>query len=682
LPIDLISLATVLFFIALTLYGINREWLTIASMAMFKHLPLTAFSEESWKGVPLALSFLGAITGLVYLYVKRRFDEFIVGLSLTALGVCSVLVGTNYAIPLFLPLALLPLELLKQSYTIDRETENGDKVTVINIQGEKFFSALLSIITIISLLNYGYYIASGSPTPYLSDQDLYDLMNVADWITTNLTGPGLVATPSHLAPLFEGFLGPRVLSWRDRQNPLIADAVNETCFRIITPHLLVDESEPLSTSRAPLISAYDGNQYVSLLYIDDSYTRLRMVDGGEEFFESPYEATFVDHSISENEDFLELRMEFLTSNLRFSKIIRTSKSEPLMTVIYTARNRTNISIDNFVLQLWVAWGKGIAESAKSGSKIFLVLGHPEGHYSLELDFKNVSEGPTIARSETGQEFIKGTFESEGETVKGEVEIKVTSSSPNQVNPTAFSIFDLPKSRGVSYILVTNSSPILSGVSEKEYEIFYVDDSFAKFSFAYDNWNYTEAPAYGKVTDETFMDGNATRSVTYETVGLTIRKDLTLGKNNLTLVYHVEAANSSDSQFQGLLSATLEIWIPWERNTESWSSNGTGTSVSLDVANLHLRIQGDLSNFIVGPHPEYRQQRILLTFSLTNPSETTYNSTIGVTIFCDSKDLTMRYFSTTRPNMEGSDAAKLYVKSRPFEEIYSHGKYVLLEVLTD
>jgi hypothetical protein len=678
----LISLATILFFLGLTLYGINKEWLTITSTVMFKSSFPSAFPEETWKSVPIMLSFLGTLISLVYFYLEKRFNELVIGQSLTILGVCTIFVNTPYALTLLLPLALLPLKLLRQSYSINKEFENEEEIIVLNLEGDKFFSALLSAITLISLFNYGYYIAMDAPISYINDKDLSSLMNVIDWMKANLTEPGLVATPTYLAPLFEGFLGSRVLSWRSPQDPLLTNAINDTCFRLLTPYLLVDELEPLSTSKAPLISAFDGNQYIPLLCVDDSYVRLRETSDGITFFESPYGATFSNYNITENEDFLELEMEFVTSNVRILKTIRASKNEPLMTITYTATNRTDVHIEDFTLPFWVVWGKGIANSAKSGTKVFLVLGHPQGQYSLELDFKDASSEPLIARSETGQEFVRGFFVSEENEVYAEVEIKATFSSPNQIRPSFFSVFDLQKTQDVSYVLVTNSSPIISGTLEREYEIFRIDDSFVEFAFTYDNWDYKEAPAYGKVTEETVSNENNTRNVTYETTGLIIRKDLAFTTNNLTLIYYVEAANSSDPKFQGLLNATLEIWLPWERSAKSWNYNGTEASVSLDISTLNLNVYGDLANFSVGPHPEYGQWRIFLAFNLFNSGTTIYNATIGLSLTCNGKDMTMTYVPTTRPLMNGSDSIRFNIELKPFEELCSRGRYVLLEVSVD
>jgi hypothetical protein len=678
LPLDLLALATALFFIALTLYGMNSEWLTIASMTIFKHPPLSAFSEESWRAVPLALSLLGAIAGLVYLYVEKKLDEFFIGLFLSCLGLCMVFVSTPFAIPLFLPLALFPISFLRQSYSVDRVSEEGEEITVINLEGEKLLSVLLSAITIISLLNYGYYVVASVPASYLSEQDLSDLVNIADWMMDNLTGSGLVAAPTHLGPLFEGFLGSRLMSWIEQENTLVANAMNETCFRIITQHLLVDELEPLSTSRSPLISAYDGKRYISLLYIDDSYTRVKLSNEIKEFHESPYGATFINHTIKEDEDLIELKLQFVTSNLEISKTIQASKTEPLVMITYTASNRTDVKLEDLVLPLWVDWGKGVVESVKSGSKEFLVLGSPSGYYSLEISFKNVSNGPTVAQSETGQEFVKGTFQAEANTIEAQVEVKVNFASPNEIEPMAFSIFDLQETRNVEYLLVGNCSPALLGGVEKEYEGLLIDDSFVRFRFTYDSWNYTEAPAYGTVIDEIASDGNTTRHVTYETAGLIIRKDLTFTMNNLTLMYHVEALNSSDPMFQGLIDSDFSIWIPWERSLGTFSYNGTEGSISLEVATINLTFYGDLSHFDVTYHSSEGQGRVFLKFTFNSLNTTIYSATIGVSITSEHA-LTMSYIETGRPVMDSSDATNLYVKVQPFKILYSSGRYVLLGV---
>jgi len=674
LSMDLPVLAIFLFFIGLSLYGINSEWLTLASMPMFNYQYISIFSEESWKVVPLALSFLGAVISTTYFFLKKQFDNLIIGLFLFCVGLCSVLTSPSLAILLILPLSLLSLKLLWQSYTTGKVSEKGEEVTVINIEGEKFFSALLSIIIFIALLNFGYYVATNSPKSYISNQDLSDLTNIIDWVKVNPNITGLIAAPTYLTPLLEGFLGSRILGLGDQQTALISDAVNETCFRIVTPQLLIDEFEPLSPSRAPIILAYDGNQYVPLLYVDDSYARVKCSDS-KVFYESPYGATFLNYSISRNESFLELSTQFVTSNLIIKKTIRASILEPIITLSYQATNRTTVKVDSFSLPLWVAWGKGIMSNITSGSKVFLVLGNPNGQYSLEVDFQNATKDPKVS-----QGFIEAVFQSKENSIRAEVTIKINSYGLSKVKPDIFSVFSLPQIHDIRYILVSNSSPASSGAVERDYEMLYVDDAFVRFSFMYDKAMYTEAPAYANVTNEVFSNGNTSRNITYKTTGLTIQKSLAYTNNTLTLLYHVEAANCSDPKFQGLNYSEIKIWIPWQRELFSYNKTETTTMLDFQLAKLNMTFNGNLSEIKIGPDEVYGQQRIFLRFNLNSSSSVVYNETIGVSITCEAKPSKVDYIETTRPNMNGSDIAKFYVKLKTFEKLYSSGKYTLLEVL--
>lgn len=672
LAIQVTALTFVLVFFALTLYAPSKGWLDLALLPSFENLFSVTADRVSWITIPITLSLVSAVTGIIFL---GKSYESSIGFSMVGLGFFMVFVNPLYTLSMTVPFALIPLKLLGKSYSCKKDIQNG---IAIELDTPKFFSALLSIFTLASLFNYGYYVVSDSPSPYLSNDELYDIMDIIEWISTNLTDQGLIAAPTYLNPLFEGFLGSRIANWRNPQNRLVADALNDTCFRIITPFFMIDELEPLSTCSSPTIYVHDGSHYVSILYIDDSYARFKMLDNGLSFLESTLGATFLNYTLKEDNISIELALSFLTPHLIIQKIIWVSKLEPVMSIKYVAEKRGNVEIVDFILPCWVAWGKGIAESVISHSSTFLVIGSPEGHHSIEIDYVNVTNGPALSRSNTGQEFIKGTYEGDGNYVEGAVEIKVNSSPPSKISGEYFSLFDL-REKGISYFLVTNSSPILMGITENKYETLYIDDSFVRFSFKYDDFNYTEAPSYGNVVDEVISEGNESRRTTYQTAGLKICKELKVSSRDLVLLYYVEPSNHEDPMFQELLNSSLEIWIPWERNIETWSFDGSEATIKLDIAEFLLIPHGDITKFIVEPHPEYKQQRILLEFNLKDKTDPE-NTTIGVSIISRDKDIILEYIETARPSMSGADIAEIIVTSKPFEETYTKGKYVLLEVL--
>lgn len=680
LSVALLFSAAILVFVAMTFHSTNREWVLLASTAMFGRPSILSFNEGSWATVPLALSFLSATAGLVCLYVRKRFDELVVAFPLFVFGMCLAFVASSYAVLLVLPLSLLPLDLLRQSYSLEKQAEGGDEIVVITLQGERLLASLLSAMAVVSLLNTGYYVVTSSPVAFAESRSLEDLMGLAGWMMSNLTRPGLIATTASLGPFFEGFLGSRVLSWKEPQNAFVLDAANETCFRILSPYLLVDELEPLLTSRSPSISAYDGSRYVPLLYFADSYVMFDLRHGGKAFSESLYGSTLVGYSIDESDQFLELAMDFVSAHLNVSKTIRVSKHEPSVSVVYNATVRSAATMSAFAVPVWVAWGSGITRSVTSGSKVFLVLGSSGGQRSLEVDFKDSVAKPVITRSETGQQLVRGVFQAKNNSVVAEVDVKITSAVQNSVEATIFSIFDLPKTRDVRYFLVSNSSPALSGTLERRYEVLYVMDSFVRFSFTYDDQNYTEAPAYAKVTNETLYDGDAAEFITYQTCGLIISKNVTYANGSLTLVYHATGANRSDPMFQGLVNASLEIWVPWDRNAKLLSGNGTETLIVSDMGMFRMGFCVNVSSVKLEPHPTYKQPRIIAVFNLSDAEETIYDVTIGVWVTCDGKNLDVTHRKTTRPIMNGSDVLRLYVTSKPFEWLYSSGPYVLLEVL--
>jgi hypothetical protein len=125
----------------------------------------------------------------------------------------------------------------------------------------------------------------------------------------------------------------------------------------------------------------------------------------------------------------------------------------------------------------------------------------------------------------------------------------------------------------------------------------------------------------------------------------------------------------------LVLSTLSAWIDWDRTVSFFSveSNNRIAKLALDSASFTLQFKGNVSHVVLETHPEYKQLRIHVTYSL-NPS---YDF-IGLSIESD-KPLTVKYVHTTRPEMKDEDLLTILTEVGVFRPVKELELYTIYEI---
>lgn len=394
--------------------------------------------------------------------------------------------------------------------------------------------------------------------------DTSELRSIISWFSKNTTeGNTLVLGEVDVLPWI-----PRDVP---KVEPRIIEAWSSSIFRIETKYIRVDEWEPFSPSRAPLISIYNGSSFEKILYIDDSYVRAYLRKNGEKWVESPYGAKFIGYKLSKNK----LTLIFQTTWLKIVKTIVLVENSPKVTIKYSFKTLRGAVIEKIEAYIWPAWGTRIDKYDIALMNTYMLIAgkhvvlYPPENATIKLFKKFRRQDRLILIIPVNKDKY---------VLKLSLEFPTAKQSPYP--PLATSIFELLKRNlGRKYIvdILDNKEPpryiaLQATVSEALYsidafnivevlvkehkELFHISDAYVKAKI-YVKENETllgpwiEAPLNARVIKEN--RSNSEIYVKFETPGLIIDKTFKQETRNYELKYSFKPKNN-------VIIDTVEIYL--------------------------------------------------------------------------------------------------------------------------
>ncbi|MEM4534211.1 MAG: hypothetical protein QXJ52_05575 [Candidatus Korarchaeota archaeon] len=640
-----------------------------------------SFTDGLWRPNPieqftsnLIITFVllvSAATGAFNLYQKGCRKELTISLSWIIASVISSAFwpqGLALAFPLISALAPSSLIFWKETIKLRKLVKNENEpyyeieidVGLVLRCVSVLLLAVLLILAIPSTIMLGNY----ESQPQARIEDIKD---ASLFLQTVATRQLIVAHPS-IANWLATTSNLTVLPTVNFASFEIADLLTTSSFRIITQHLKVDDWQPFSAAKAPLIHIYDGKTYRPFLYIDDSYSRITLIGpNGEQYIESPYKARYLEHKWAETEREITLELRFQSAGLLINKSISVSKSNATVTITYKAKViKEGFRITSFMLNVYSVTLAELPQLDLSGSRGYMKI---NGHQFF-IDYSGNLIKLTQDKTKD-QIFVIGVFRSSDES---SAEGAVTISSPTAVSsgrePWYASFIDLAKKLSVRYVIIPKEHQIfIEGALPIQLENFWIKDSFVRYIINSEGKYYQEAPAFGRVLNET-IEPNM-REVWYRTAGLNIKKILKTSDGFIDIMYEAKP-HKKDTH---LILSTLSVWIDWGRIVLSFSIEKDNRTVrlSLDSAMFTLHLKGNVSSVVLERHPEFGQNRVLVTYYL-DPEGDSFGLSIE-----SSKPLIVRYNPTTRPEMKDEDSLIILNEAGVFKPVKDLKLYTIFEI---
>ena len=630
--------------------------------------PFEQFTSNIIMGIVVIVA---AAVGVFGLYAKGCKKELVlpIGWILVSVGLSIFhprsLILSVPVILAFIPSSLIYWrEMVKVRKVAEKETEPYYEIEIEPGLALKVTVAILTVMLLILAIPSAIVLGNHEAQPQTRARDIEDAFHYLQTISAS----GLIVAHPSMANWLSAISGLMVLPTVNNVSFEIADLLTTTSFRIITSFLKVDDWEPFSPAKSPLIHVYDGKTYRPLLYVDDSYSRITLVGPkGEEFTESPYKARFLGHEWFESEEKITLVIRFQSSGLFINKTIEVDKESPVVRISYSAKVfKEDWSIKSFMLNVFSVPLETLPEIKLDGGGVFMEIEEHRFAINYSGNLERLSQGKT-----KDQRYITGVFHpSRGVSINGSVTISsLTATSSGRTHWYA-AFTDLAKKLGVRYVIVPKEHQVfLEEALPTQVANMEVKDSFMRYVINSEGKNYTEAPAYAMVLNETTLSDWG--EIWYKTAGLNIRKTLRMSDRSVNLTY--EASPHKERTY--LLLSTLSVWIDWDRTVSSFSveSNNRIAKLALDSAGFTIMFKGNVSSVVLDRHPEYRQLRILVTYSLSP-----YYDSVGLSIESD-KRLMVEYTPTTRPEMKSEDSLTILTEAGVFRPVKDLKLYTIYEI---
>lgn len=647
------------------------------AMATLSITIFTGLNDRLWQPSPLtqlssnmlvsAFLIVASAFGLLSLHrrgYRRLLYAIILWLSISILF--SILEPRlfSFAVPVFSALVPTSLSYMGGMFAVRKSDDEYE----VEVSLGRFAAASPAILLIILL------ILAIPSTIILGDHEIVppprvsDIIDASNFLSHNAGGGLVVAHPS-LASWLLASSNLNVLPVVDDTTFKAADLLTTTSFRIMNSFLKVDDWEPFSAAKAPLIHVYDGKNFRKAVYIDDSYSRFLLADSeGREFIESPYRAKFLSYVWNESSEQIALTMSFQTPGLIIDKTITLSKTEPTVSIEYHATAaRKDVSLKGLAINVYSLPMDILPELNIVGYEANMAV---EG-MKLTIQFEgNVS---SISQDRTrDQRYVTCNFAADSMSAYGKVNVRALNPARSNERPWYSSFFGEAKKYGVDYVIIPQEHKVfMEGALPYKVDDLVIKDSFVRFIV--NSWGevFQEAPAYAEVLNETVQENS--RLTLYKTAGLFIEKDVYTSDNCLNITYNVQPHKSKTH----LIMSTFSIWIDWARGivSKNISLKEKTVELALDSGRFQISFSGNLSDIAIEPHPEYGQMRVIATFQL-QPS----SGKIGAAIKSD-KMFMVQYSPTTRPLMKDNDVITVSTEGGVFEPVKELKLYTIYKILS-
>ena len=614
----------------------------------------------------LSLFALCVLLGAILLIIRRRDEviKLVIVLSFTVLLMVFVdLSVVLLVLAMSMPIMLYPLSLVHEAFVVKRREE---EVIEIEISLEKALA--IALIVILACVNFYAGVVKFedmlSPTP---DQQVW-LLDVIDWIRRNASNSGRIAAPPEVANWIYALTNREYYAF-DSEIYRVLDSVTSTSFRIETKYLRVDEWEPLSAAKAPVIQAWSGDRCRGVVFIDDSKVLAEVgLRDGKRVFISPYRAALSEYEVSRYDDKVVLRETFVTMYLIINKTISVYVDEPVVEVRYIFQAISNSTINEVSLPVWSDYGTFVSDIRSDRNNVWMSVD------VFDVSIKYLGLPYTINYTLKGHSHVLAVYRVRGLRAEVGVVIKVINAYRSDRDVWICSMLDVAREYGFNYVVIRNRTIThLEQSLVRKNEVLYIVDAFVRVVI--DSWGNTwvEAPSYALVLTEweERYDNGFRKFTVFRTAGLIINKSTVYTPSNVSVVYDVEPYKENTY----LRYAMVSVWIPWERVLIRKDIDLSKGSVYLlfDVCAVNLSFFGDIVWIEVSPHPEYKQMRVLAKIRLEEARDR-----FGV-VMKASSPLEVTYEATSRPAMETSDILRVFVRSGFIELVYGNEGYKVYKI---
>ncbi|MFQ5710339.1 MAG: hypothetical protein ACE5GD_01025 [Candidatus Geothermarchaeales archaeon] len=571
-----------------------------------------------------------------------------------------------FSTPAISILVASPLLWLRESYSTRRVDDEAVEVTIdLPRMAVVAFVVFLLVFNIsVGLSTSTSMYQKNSVSQYFTDEEF---TSAVDWVKENTNEASIIVSKPLVGAWLEALTNRKVVGFRSMEDSLASRTMDSTGFRILTPHLQIDDWEPFSTTKSPLISYYDGDKYEPLIYLDDSFVRIHLRKEGKEWVESPYRAAYEGFEWSGSKDqLIALKQRFKTHGLFVTKVIEASTLpfSPDVTIEYKVRPREGVEIIKLELPVRVEPWKNVEVIEDSETSTLMVIEGQETLITFLGDFVKFRHD----KYDEGHAMVVADFVGVGDGIEAKVRISMTSQKRSSMPMWVGYTPDLLKKYKVDYVVTEIGKGGFVDRSRKELdEGLVVIDSFNRILFDAVGSRWVESPSGGKVLfDE---ESGKSRTIGYETAGLFINKTLVQVGNSIYLNYTVTPRKTPSS----LIAMNLTFWIPWDIELLNHEVGDEELNLGLSVGELTIRFDSTPMFVEVGPDPMYKQKRVQAGFWLEP-----IKGGVGVCIESQSP-LSSRYEPTTRPEMVDSDRLSLMIDTNLFIETFKKGALVVYGV---
>ncbi|RLG72798.1 MAG: hypothetical protein DRO08_02825, partial [Thermoprotei archaeon] len=222
-------------------------------------------------GGPFIISFQAILT-FIYLFTLIYFKKYVKLAQMIIVATPLLLVLNTYH-PLLLSLIILlttPISLTLVRYIkgqiigLKKTKEDDETIIEIEVSLDKITLIVLLIILIPTIITQAATIAKQYDASDVEDIKDY-IPKITSWINGNLTDKDRLAAPPAIIKWLEIYSNKRLVPENTREYYEALDIVTSTTYRIETPYLRLDDWQPYSVARTPLIYAWNKREYIPIL---------------------------------------------------------------------------------------------------------------------------------------------------------------------------------------------------------------------------------------------------------------------------------------------------------------------------------------------------------------------------------------------------------------------------------
>ncbi|MDG6982772.1 MAG: hypothetical protein JRM74_04885 [Nitrososphaerota archaeon] len=605
---------------------------------------------------------LASAGGALALSYRRKWDALPLVSLLAVGGALVFLFGAEtflFVLPGCTALAMVPL--LEARGAVQVVKEAGGAVS-LEVSFEKAVAFSFALIMLTSPLVTG--LGPGTAiqgSNFLGNEELQTINQVAT-LPPGVFGAGLVGAPASIAPWLRAELGVNTVLALSPQEVAAADAITSTSFRLRSSYLMVDDWTPFSSVRSPFIYAFDGAAYGAVAHLDDGTNQVNLASGGSQT--SMGGMYLSGHSFTENGSAVILTMDLTNALFNVTKQIALSTDTPVVSVSYqvTPNHDAPASVN---LPVYIE-GEQKISSTVSGDTMRLTTSNT----NMTVAFPG-GTAPTLVNGTT-QTYVESTFEASGGVVDASAVITVQSAKSSGEGAFYSSLIDAARSEGITSLLTFAPQPGLNflGTGTGTTMALDIKDAFNRVLYSYNGTSYVESATNARVLSQTVSNSTCAASISYQTFGLDISKQVSATNDTVSLGYSVKPLRSGAS----LEEMNMTFWIPFGRTLLGYSTSNGTVRLSLDSGPVTITpTSGSLTGVTVGPDPVYGQLRAVLTFSLP-----TAGGSVGATMGFG-RQVSCHEVLASRPVQNGTDELQLYIQYAPVLQVYSNQYFEVYQI---